>query len=212
MSSISANPTNAPSLPDLKVEQLLLYCHGAGGGAVPFHGAGGGAVPFHGAGGGAVPLAITTDPFAGAVTAVRKPIAPTRTSITARTTKLSLNIVPPKDRCFRGYSIHPDFTGQAMEERISVFGCYPPSLLRLAFAWRIGLSLLHAPILQREREGGNSTRVLRRQDFRRRWLEEGAGPNITKKPGARRAPHATCGPRSASNAVACQSAKTLEHR
>jgi len=176
----------------LKAEQLILYCHGAGGGAEPFHGAGGGAEPFHGAGGGAEPFhgagggaepfAIITVPFAWVVTADRKPIAPTRTSITARTTKLSLNIVPPKDRCFGSYFIHPDLTGQAMEERICVFGSYPPSQLRLTFAWRIGLSLLHVAIMRREPEGDNSTRVLRWQDYRR-GCRKGRGREICSPPG-----------------------------
>jgi len=151
----------------------MFYCQGGGIGAEPFHGGGIGAEP----------LAITTVPFAWVVTTVRKPIAPTRTSITARTTKLSLNIVPPKDRCFGSYFIHPDLTGQAMEERICVFGSYPPSQLRLTFARRIGSSLLHVAIMRREPEGDNSTRVLRRQDYGRGWRKDRAG-EICSPPGS----------------------------
>jgi len=80
-----------------------------GAGALPaFHGVGGaGALPaFHGVGGaGADPAAIITEPSACAVTNVFRPIAPTKTTITSKTTASFLDILPPGMENTRRHSI-----------------------------------------------------------------------------------------------------------
>jgi hypothetical protein len=73
------------------------YFQGDGGTGMPFfQGLGGTGIPFfQGLGGTGIPLAIITGPSPWAVTTIFRPIAPTRTNITNKTTVSNLDIVPP---------------------------------------------------------------------------------------------------------------------